>query len=64
MVLQGTFSDETGRYGRGDVQQADGETHHQPVADMGEDCICMAVTDAPLKFDTLAGKILQPFLGF
>jgi len=64
LVLQGSFSDELGQYGRGDVQQADGEIHHQPVADMGEDCICMAVTDAPLKFDTLTGKILQPILGF
>ena len=64
LVLQGSFSDELGQYGRGDVQLADGKIHHQPVADMGEDCICMAVTDAPLKFDTLIGKILQPILGF
>ena len=63
LVLRGSFSDELGQYGRGDVQEADGKIHHQPVADMGEDCICLAVTDAPLKFDTLVGKLLQPILG-
>lgn len=64
LVLQGAFSDQTGRYTCGDVQEADGEIHHQPVADMGEDCICMAVTDAPLKFDSLFGRLLQPVLGY
>ena len=64
LVLKGSFSDELGRFGRGDVQEADGEVKHQPMADTGEDCICLVVTDAPLKFDNLVGKILQPIFGY
>lgn len=64
IVLRGSFSDELGRFGPGDVQQADDRINHQPMADTGEDCICLAVTDAPLKFDSLVGKILQPIFGF
>ncbi|MGI9415971.1 MAG: ChrR family anti-sigma-E factor [Hyphomicrobiales bacterium] len=64
MVLRGSFSDKLGRYGPGDVQEADGEVHHQPAADLGEDCICLTVTDAPLRFDSLLGRMLQPLLGY
>ena len=33
-----------------------------PVAEEGEDCICLAATDAPLKFNALLPRIAQPFL--
>lgn len=60
LVLQGAFSDETGRYGRGDIEIADEDLEHTPIAEMGEDCICLAVTDAPLRFSALIPRILQP----
>ncbi|WP_304522390.1 ChrR family anti-sigma-E factor [Cognatishimia sp. MH4019] len=62
LVLQGAFSDEDGRFGRGDIEIADQELHHHPVAEAGEDCICLAATDAPLKFNSLIPRIAQPFL--
>ncbi|WP_350333603.1 ChrR family anti-sigma-E factor [Coralliovum pocilloporae] len=64
LVLKGSFSDESGRYKVGDVQEADGEVDHQPIADTEEDCICFIVTDAPLQFRGIVGKVLQPILGF
>ncbi len=63
LVLAGSFSDTTGDYGRGDLQQADEDLEHQPVAALGEDCICLAITDAPLRFRSLAARMVQPFLG-
>lgn len=60
MVLQGSFHDETGRFGVGDVEVADDELRHTPVADAGEVCICLAATDAPLKFQSLVPRLLQP----
>lgn len=63
LVLAGAFSDATGRYGRGDLQEADESLEHQPHAAPGEDCICLAVTDAPLRFSGLATRLVQPFLG-
>ncbi|WP_298841614.1 ChrR family anti-sigma-E factor [uncultured Roseobacter sp.] len=62
MVLQGAFQDDDGYFARGDVEIADSELHHTPVADIHEDCICLAVTDAPLRFDSLIPKIAQRFL--
>ncbi|MEY8840291.1 ChrR family anti-sigma-E factor, partial [Cribrihabitans sp. XS_ASV171] len=61
MVLQGAFSDEVDRFGRGDVEIADEDLEHMPVADIGEDCICLAVTDAPLRFNSLMPRLFQPF---
>ena len=62
LVLQGAFSDEDGRFARGDIEIADQELHHHPVAEEGEDCICLTATDAPLKFNSLIPRIAQPFL--
>tara|TARA_A100001037_G_scaffold303324_1_gene337028 strand:- start:3589 stop:4248 length:660 start_codon:yes stop_codon:yes gene_type:complete len=63
LVLCGAFTDKTGHYGRGDFQEADEELEHQPYAVAGEDCICLAVTDAPLKFSSLAARLVQPLIG-
>lgn len=59
MVLQGAFKDEDDYFGRGDVEIADPDVQHTPIADIHEDCICLAVTDAPLRFDGLVQKIAQ-----
>jgi len=59
MVLQGAFQDEDDYFARGDVEVADSDTHHTPVADIHEDCICLAVTDAPLQFDGFVHKLVQ-----
>ncbi len=62
LVLQGAFSDATDRFGPGDVETADPALQHTPVAEAGEPCICLAVTDAPLRFNGLIPRLLQPFL--
>jgi putative transcriptional regulator len=61
LVLQGAFVDETDRFGPGDIEIADEELNHTPIADIGEDCICLAATDAPLRFNKLIPRIAQPF---
>ena len=62
MVLSGAFSDETDRFARGDVEVADEDLEHMPVADVGDDCICLAATDAPLRFRAFIPRLVQPFL--
>ena len=62
LVLQGSFSDETGRFGVGDLEVADEELQHTPIADTGAPCICLAATDAPLKFRSFVPRLFQPFL--
>lgn len=61
LVLKGAFQDEHDRFGPGDIEIATEETHHTPVAEVGDDCICLAVTDAPLKFRGLLPRLAQPF---
>ncbi len=63
LVLAGAFCDATGEYRRGDLQEADETLKHQPHAAPGEDCICLAVTDAPPRYSSLPARLLQPFLG-
>lgn len=60
LVLQGSFSDETGRFGVGDVEIGDETLEHTPVADAGDPCICLAATDAPLRFKAFMPRLLQP----
>ena len=62
LVLQGAFRDEGGRYGPGDVEVAGEELEHQPIAEPGEACICLAATDAPLRFRSLIPRLAQPFI--
>lgn len=61
LVLQGAFQDETDHFGAGDVEIADEDLHHTPVAVGPLDCICLAASDAPLKFNSLLPKVMQPF---
>ena len=62
LVLRGAYSDETDHFKRGDVEIAGEDLHHTPIADAHSDCICLAVTDAPLKFSGVLPRILQPLL--
>lgn len=61
LVLQGAFSDTTDRFGPGDLEIATENLQHTPVADAGMDCICLAATDAPLRFTKLIPRLAQPF---
>ncbi|GHA44410.1 transcriptional regulator [Amylibacter ulvae] len=60
LVLQGSFSDETGQFGVGDVEVGDEDLAHVPTADAGAPCICLAATDASLRFAGLIPRMLQP----
>ena len=60
LVLQGSFADSEGAFRRGDVETAHDDIDHQPVAGPGEPCICLAATDAPLRFHAMLPSLLQP----
>ncbi len=60
LVLQGAFADENDRFGPGDLEMADQDVQHTPMALAGDDCICLAVTDAPLRFRGVIPRLAQP----
>lgn len=62
LVLAGGFTDGEMHYVAGDVATADPSVNHRPVADPGEDCLCLAVTDAPLRLTGPLGRFVNPFI--
>ena len=62
LVLEGGFSDERGHYLRGDVAIADDDVTHRPRADDDGDCLCLTVTEAPVRLTGPLARFLNPFL--
>lgn len=63
LVLAGSFRDGDAVFARGDIEDADASLTHQPTATPEADCICLAVTDAPLRFSSWIVRLVQPILG-
>ncbi|PWR20199.1 ChrR family anti-sigma-E factor [Zavarzinia aquatilis] len=63
LVLSGAFNDHAGRFARGDLQITDPSVKHKPIAEPGETCMVLAVTDAPLRLTGALGFI-QRSLGY
>lgn len=64
LVLAGGFTDDTGHFLRGDLALTDGTVDHVPTADDDGDCVCVAVTDAPLRLTGPIGRLFNPFIRF
>lgn len=62
LVLAGGFSDDTGHYRRGDVAVADTNLTHRPIADEGEDCLCLAVVQGGLRLTGPIGAVINLFV--
>lgn len=59
-VLDGAFSDASGRYEAGDFIAADEAVEHSPVVAREGACTCLVSTDSPLVMRNLLGRLLQP----
>jgi putative transcriptional regulator len=64
LCLTGGYTDETGQYARGDLQTTTPDILHRPVADEGEDCIVLAVSDGRLKFSSFVVGLIGRWFGF
>lgn len=62
LVLRGAFTDDVGRFARGDVATATSELDHQPVAAPDDECICFAVIEGPLRLTGPIGRLFNPIL--
>lgn len=60
VVLRGAYDDMLGHFAPGDAADLDSDTEHQPVTSPGVPCICVAATDAPLRFSGWLARTLQP----
>src|SRR6185312_2430217 len=64
LCLTGGYTDITGNYARGDWQSTTPDILHRPLADAGEDCIVLAVSDAPLLFRNWGIALIAKWFGF
>lgn len=62
VVLQGGYTDETGRYGVGDFAVGPGEQRHEPIADPGGPCIALIVVENPIVLTGPWGHWLNPLV--
>lgn len=63
LVIEGAYSDVTGTYRRGDIQDVDEGTEHQPIVDTAGECVCLIASEHPARFKTLVGRLSQPWTG-
>lgn len=65
LVLQGSFTDDAGRYARGDVSirgPEDPDAHHQRI-DAGERCVVLMVDDGAKIPTTWSGRVVNFLFG-
>ena len=63
LILQGAYRDRFGVFAKGDIADHDEDVEHQPIAEPGEDCICLVAVDAKLTFRGRLMRALQPLFG-
>ncbi|MGV8856131.1 MAG: ChrR family anti-sigma-E factor [Devosia sp.] len=63
LILSGAYRDRFGVFAKGDIADHDQDVEHQPIAEPGEDCICLVAVDARLTFRGRLMRALQPLFG-
>jgi putative transcriptional regulator len=63
LILQGAYRDRFGVFAKGDIADHDEDVEHQPIAEPGDDCICLVAVDAKLSFQGRLMRALQPLFG-
>ncbi|GAB5468857.1 MAG: anti-sigma-E factor ChrR [Rhodospirillales bacterium] len=64
LVLQGAYADSSGVYRAGDLQLADESVDHYPVAQVGDACLCLVVTAAPIRLTGRIGQLFNRFVRY
>lgn len=64
LLLHGAFYDDGERFAAGDVAVCDKSTTHAPVISDEDVCLCLAVTEGPIKFVGVSGWLLNRFNRF
>ena len=62
IVLEGSFSDESGSYYPGDYLVNNVGDVHSPMATKDKDCICLSLVESPVQVSGWFGFFVNPFL--
>ena len=63
LILTGSYTIGDKRFTRGDLHIEDETETHAPHIDEGEDCICLVMTQGPLKMQGWLPKVVQRVVG-
>jgi putative transcriptional regulator len=63
LILSGSYLANDRVYARGDLHIEDENTEHAPQIAEGEDCICLVMTQGPLKMKSWLPRIVQQVVG-
>lgn len=63
LVLGGTLRDDGQLYRRGDVMACEAGLVHSPVVGEAEDCLCLVLTDAPIRLTGFWERVLGRLRG-
>ena len=63
VVLQGAYVIDDQVFSVGCLEDADEGITHQPIVTTRGECLCLAATAGPLKFDGWAARLAQRYLG-
>lgn len=63
LILEGSYRDELGRFGPGDVADLDEHVEHQPEVDSDIPCICLVALEEKTRFKGFFSRLLQPIIG-
>jgi putative transcriptional regulator len=63
MILSGSYHDEVGDFGPGDVADLDTDVEHRPVADALTGCICIIASEKQAVFKGFFARMIQPLTG-
>lgn len=64
LVLEGAYRDGGRDYAAGDLQLADPSVDHQPRVETRAPCLCLVVTDAPVRLTGRVGRFLNRFVRY
>jgi putative transcriptional regulator len=64
LVLRGGYTAGEAAFRRGDVEIADPDVEHRPLAMLDQPCICLVIADSPLQFSGAMGWFFNQWARF
>jgi len=61
-VIEGAFTHAGGRYGPGDMDEADADIEHHPFVEREGPCLCLVALEGGIVFQSWLGRLVQPFV--
>ncbi len=63
LIIKGSYSCGGLQYERGDIHIANDNDLHAPHVDAGDPCICLVMSQGPIKMKNWQARLLQPLIG-